>query len=1163
MKNVVRIVCAVFLAVFLLIPSVALPARAANEADLRYGTGTGSDAVLTPDALFAALFPEDPPLTSAETAWLRSVNSYALSYRDQIPDSLIGRTYESETGTLTVTAAPYRYTAENGETVVWTPETVALNGGDPQPMIQSGEAYTASFGDLWHSGELELTVSFSASFRIPAAVADGLLTGAGETADRVAAEVTAYESVKSVWDAKSAAYAAYVSAQAAWNTQSGSYAAYLVARSAWENAKAEYDAYLAAKAEYDAAVAAYEENRERREAYQKALTAYFAYESQRQQNAALYDRYEAYLTALEGATSRLEILESMFLSDSHGWQFYGSLMGGTVDELLSKRDQLTGMNVSGQLIDNAILATNALRELMEEYAALRSATYENDLAKTAALFAFYHEHYTGLRDETGNLFDNIYAIYQSGAVRRAMESHPQSKPRVPHFRQFLSQLYILKCCLNDITTLDPDWRIPPGNESLQSLVEEPLFLTDRNRADPTGVTLPEEEVSLGADLPEPVPYPVKDFEELPDPRLNGEPEAVADPGPAPAPVADPGSEPTPVEAPGAEPIRPELTEAEAALLAERRNGTLPTRAAKGSEQTLVLSRRVTAHRSISNLKTVTFYQTDGTVLSTRSVEYGSEITDPPAVTTPEDNANFYTFLGWIPYGSDETEPISLANITADLSLAPLFEKRAKTYTVSWMVGGRSAVEYYQYGQIPSCPLDTARPGSVSTVYTFTGWNRSIGPVTADVTYTAQYSSSPAQYNVIWDLGDRTVSVWLPYGSTPAFSGTPTREPDGNLYEFRAWDRAVSRVTGNATYRAVWRTTPLIPDASGNACRAEHTETAVTIWTQTDVFDLTAATEYAKAAGKTLCLRRGDLELSFTPEQLNALTGALCAKLEWSAEPTGPDGGTRFRVVCRNSLGTALNAGQSFTVTARYPAVDGLYIMAYRADGEKLTELELSRYTGGRATFRIREGETVICRPEYLLQYTDELGLCNPTLLPAHAPKGAEILLVTDCAYGYEVSGATLLYASGTRETVGNRFSMPAERVQVALQVTEIVYHIVFISDGKVISEQDRKFGETVEIPEDPVRQDDEEYHYLFAGWSPYVTRATGDDRNPVYVATFSATPHLREEIRVSKWSFFGSPFFLGGVGIFLLATAGILLLVFRKKIFRKRPKTNEKPMPKT
>ena len=65
MKNVVRIVCAVFLTVFLLIPSVALPARAANEADLRFGTGTGSDAVLTPDALFAGVIPSCSMYSSA------------------------------------------------------------------------------------------------------------------------------------------------------------------------------------------------------------------------------------------------------------------------------------------------------------------------------------------------------------------------------------------------------------------------------------------------------------------------------------------------------------------------------------------------------------------------------------------------------------------------------------------------------------------------------------------------------------------------------------------------------------------------------------------------------------------------------------------------------------------------------------------------------------------------------------------------------------------------------------------------------------------------------------------------------------------------------------------------------------------------------------------
>ena len=1153
--------CAALVFAMLLVSAAAVIPAGAEEPDLRFGRGLSTDAVLPADALFGALWPSADALTDGERAYLRAQSGAELRYRADLPDSLIGTVYNGDEGTLTVTVSPYRYAAENGAAVAWIPESAMLTDaetGSPvgveRNFAESGDAYTVVFGDLWYSESFDITVSFGWSVAIPASVADRLLTAPRTAAEAALSAIVTYENAKSAYDAQKSAYDAYVVAKSAYDAQKSAYDAYVVAKAAYDAQKSAYDAYVAAKAEYDAKVEAYEQNRAKQEAYYEALTAYYAYEAQRKQNAELYERYEAYTSLLQGATERLAVPESMFLSDSHGWQFYGSLAGGTVDGVLARRTELQQLGVSLTLIDNAKAATDELRELTRGYAELRDATYETELEKTAALFSYYSENYPALRTQTGKLFENINAIYSHGMVQSTMEKYPETKARVPHFRQFLAQLYVLKCCLNDIETLDLSWTLPHNTTPLAELVEEPLLLTDLNRADPSGVTLPTEEVTLGEELPEPVPKPEKDFEELEDPRFLPEPEAVDPPPPEPAAVAAPaGAEPAPVEPPAAEPVAPSLTAAERALAAELRQGVLPVRAAVGQPQTLKLTRSVVARRSVRNLKTVTFYEADGSVLSVREVDYGSEITDPPTPTRPEDGAYFYTFLGWIPFGSGAETPIRLSGITSDLSLSPLYEKRARTYEVVWSVAGQTVAEYYEYGQTPVCPIDTARQ-SGDTVYRFVGWSPALSPVTAPAAYTAQYETDVALYAVTWDLGDRTVTDRLPYGATPVFDGTPARAADSNLYTFRGWDRPVSRVTGDAVYRAVWRTVPLVTGASGEVYRAEHDDGAITVLQTGDVADLSAAAEYARQAGKTLNLVRGELALSFSPEELGRLSAALCTQLEFRVEPAGTEEGSVFRVACRNSLGQSLKTDLAFSVTVRYPASDGLYAMAYLVgeSGER-TELPMSRYAGGRAAFSVRDGETVICRPEYLLQYTDESDNCNPTLLPAHAPLGETVSLATDCTYGYEVSGATLVYANGATEDVGATFAMPAERLHVYLHVTQIVYHVTFTADGKILSEQDLLFGEEVAMPPDPSKADDGEFRYLFTGWSPYVTRrATGEERNPVYTAVFSRTPLATDEIRVRTWSFFRTPLFLGAVAAVLIVVAAILLFIFRKKIFRKR-----------
>ena len=1152
MKHFVRLCCVFLLSSLLLISVLSLAAGAEPSSfDLRYGTGDDRDTVLRAADLFALLYPDEAALAAAEIAYLNGDPSLSLRYRSDIPDSIVDTVYDGDAGTLTVTVPAYSYIAQNGKTVVWVPETVSMDEDAPIPLTFDGENYIAVYRNLWYSEEFDLTVRFIWSDTLPVEAADALLTLPGAVAAAALEQILSYASAKEIYDAQKAAYEDYVAAKTTYDAQKAAYDAYLAAKTVYD----EYNAYLAAKAEYDAKVTAYEQNRARQEAYEQALTAYYAYEAQCQQNAALYDRYEAYLDTIERIDFCLAILESMFLSDSHGWQFYGSLVGGTVDSVLEKRTELKSLRVSESDIDNANEATEALRELMRGYESLRNETYSSAWEKTVALFAYYAEHYSDLRTQTAKLFDSINAIYSSGTVQTVMENNPTTKDKVPHFRQFLAQLYVLKSCLNDIGTLDLAWTLPYDSEPLSSLVEEPLLLTDGNRADPTGIEIPAEEITFDVSLPEPVEKPEKDFIELEDPRIWGEPEPIADPGAEPAAVADPGEEPAFAEPPSAEPTEPTLSDAERALAEALASGILPNRSPRGVAPSFTCVREVKAHRSIRNRKTVTFYDWEGTpVGNVREVDYGEEITDPPTLLRDEDGAYSYTFLGWIPYGSNDESPMSLAEITSNLSLSPLFSRRAKTYEVTWRVAGRTEVQFYGYEEMPICPIDTDRAGSASTVYTFVGWDREIEPVTAPAIYTACYESATAVYTVTWDLGDRTLSERLPYGATPAYPGQPEREPDGSLYEFRGWDTPVGRVMGDATYRAVWRTTPLVANAASEACRAEYTETTLIVYPEDDMIDLSVVSRYARSEGKTLLLRRDALELSLTPSDLDRLSGDFCTKIEWIVEPTDTEEGALFRILCRNSLGQERETNLSFAVTARYPASEGLYTMAYRVDGsENLIGIGVTRYAGGRTVFSVKQGESVICRPEYLLQYTDESDRCNPTLLPTHAAKGEEVSLATDCAYGYEVSGATLVYASGRTEIVGANFQMPAERVRVLLNVTQIAYHITFVSDGNILSEQDRLFGEEIVVPEDPAKSDGNGYRYLFAGWSPIVTRrATGEDRNPIYTAIFSETPIADDPIPVGRWAFFRSPLFIACVAGFLLLAVGIVLFLLRKKIFRKR-----------
>lgn len=88
-------------------------------------------------------------------------------------------------------------------------------------------------------------------------------------------------------------------------------------------------------------------------------------------------------------------------------------------------------------------------------------------------------------------------------------------------------------------------------------------------------------------------------------------------------------------------------------------------------------------------------------------------------------------------------------------------------------------------------------------YTFTGWNPTIVAATKATIYTAQWKVN--QYNITFDanggnFSDKTVTKTIKtnYNELPAIEN-PTREG----YMFIGWNPNISKVTKEATYKAVW------------------------------------------------------------------------------------------------------------------------------------------------------------------------------------------------------------------------------------------------------------------------------------------------------------------------------------------------------------------------
>ena len=209
--------------------------------------------------------------------------------------------------------------------------------------------------------------------------------------------------------------------------------------------------------------------------------------------------------------------------------------------------------------------------------------------------------------------------------------------------------------------------------------------------------------------------------------------------------------------------------------------------------------------------TVTFVDEDGTVLSSRDYDYGTDADDivKPADPTKAATAQYtYTFNGWSP---------AIASVTGDATYTATYSSTVNKYTVVFKNadGTELSSAEYDYGTAAAdivTPADPTKDATAQYTYTFAGWTPEIVAVTEDATYTATYSSTVNKYTVVFEDEDGTElsSADYEYGTAAADivkPADPTKDATAQYtYTFAGWSPAVAEVTEDATYTATYSST---------------------------------------------------------------------------------------------------------------------------------------------------------------------------------------------------------------------------------------------------------------------------------------------------------------------------------------------------------------------
>ena len=84
-------------------------------------------------------------LSSVERDYLEEYGDYSISYGTHIPSSVVKVGHDEETGSFTVIAETYEYTAENGAYIVFVPTRVTVGEKTVEMELRGEDGYIADF----------------------------------------------------------------------------------------------------------------------------------------------------------------------------------------------------------------------------------------------------------------------------------------------------------------------------------------------------------------------------------------------------------------------------------------------------------------------------------------------------------------------------------------------------------------------------------------------------------------------------------------------------------------------------------------------------------------------------------------------------------------------------------------------------------------------------------------------------------------------------------------------------------------------------------------------------------------------------------------------------------------------------------------------------------
>ena len=472
--------------------------------------------------------------------------------------------------------------------------------------------------------------------------------------------------------------------------------------------------------------------------------------------------------------------------------------------------------------------------------------------------------------------------------------------------------------------------------------------------------------------------------------------------------------------------------------------------------------------------TIIFQDYDGKIISSDTYHYGDAITLPAVPSRAADAVGSYTFTGW---------DSAVVNCKGNATYTAIYDIVYTDYTVIFRNynGDILSTGKYHYGDpitIPSAPI---KPADETYNYVFAGWDKEVVRCDGNMTYTAVYDASYIDYTIVFvnDDGTELSTKTYHYGDRITVPETPTKKSD-NIYNytFKAWDREVISCAGNTIYTATY-TASFIDynvvfkndDGTILSTKTYHFGDSVMI-PETPI----------KAADHTYTYTF----IGWDKEVVACVGDAIYIATYNSVY-------IDYTVLFKNEDGSVISAhvyhyGDTIKVPDNpYKAADNTYTYTFAGwdspviacNGDKIyTATYMPVFIEYTVVFQDYDGRIISSSKYHYGQ----------TVTKPNTPERA-----ADSVYSYVFGGWDKAVTNCTENTV----------YTATYSSIYIEYKVVFKNyDGTVLSERLYHYGETVVVPDAPLKPADQSYTYNFAGWNAEITACLG---NKTYTATFSST----------------------------------------------------------